>query len=550
MKIKVISTQGKTTLQPRVHRHKEYSGGGGLQALVGLMAIAGLALSGFIPAVGRTNADRQESRRPNIVILLADDLGYGDFDIYGNPTIRTPNLDRMAHEGMKFTQFYAAAPICTPSRAGLLTGRLPIRTGVASNQVGVFFPDSKYGLPQKEMTIAEALKKQGYATKAIGKWHLGHRAQYLPINQGFDSWYGLPYSNDMDRDEKAIEKAARKLEANGRHVLTQWSHHEYAIEFQHPKIEYFNVPLMRGARIVERPANQKTLARRYTREATTYIECHRNKPFFLYLAYSSPHVPLFRSQRFAGVSRRGRYGDVVQEIDWSVGKVLQALRKTGQAQNTLVLLTSDNGPWLTFGEQGGSAGLLRNGKGTTWDGGVRVPMIAWWPGRIEPRSVTPAVTSALDIFATAVKLAGGSLPSDRTIDGHSMLPVLKGKDRRGDKLLFFYKGRRLQAVRIGPWKVSFMTQAHWGAKSVKHNPPLVTNLEHDPSERHNVAGGHPEVIKKAQQAVKTLLAGMKPTKDLLAARNEKYLTDPRSVHRAGAAPLRACRAEAASSTTR
>ena len=281
-----------------------------------------------------------DSQRPNFIIIFADDLGYGDLGCYGHPTIHTPNLDRMAGQGMRFTQFYSAASVCTPSRAALLTGRLPIRSGMCSDSRRVLFPDSAEGLPQEEVTLAEALKAQGYATACIGKWHLGHHPEYLPTRHGFDTYFGIPYSNDMRP-----------------------------------------CPLMRNEEVLEEPAEQATLTARYTEEAIGFIKAHRDEPFFLYFPHTFPHVPLFASDRFKGTSKRGLYGDVVEELDWSVGQVLKALEECDLGDRTLVVFTSDNGPWLTQSERGGSAGLLREGKGSTWEGGMREPAIAWWPGR-------------------------------------------------------------------------------------------------------------------------------------------------------------------------
>ena len=352
---------------------------------------------------------------PNLVVIFADDLGYGDLGVYGHPTIHTPNLDRMAAEGMKFTQFYSAASVCTPSRAALLTGRLPVRSGMASDNRRVLFPDSKLGLPAEEITIAEALKERGYATAAVGKWHLGHLPPYLPTRNGFDYYYGIPYSNDMDRV-----------------VGGEWRE-----VFWEPRVEYWNVPLMRNEEIIERPADQHTITRRYTEEAVQFIRAHKDEPFFVYLAHSLPHVPLFRDQAFADVSRRGLYGDVIEEIDWSVGQVLDALREEGLAETTLVFFTSDNGPWLIFDTHGGSAGLLHGGKGMTWEGGMREPGLAWWPGTIAPASVNHAVTSTMDLFPTALALVDAPLPEDRVIDGRNLLPLLTGSsdDEVRDALL-------------------------------------------------------------------------------------------------------------------
>ena len=420
-------------------------------------------------------------RSPNVVIIYCDDLGYGDLGCFGHPTIRTPEMDRMAAEGMKLTQFYSAAPVCTPSRAAILTGRLPVRSGMCSNKRRVLFPNSKGGLPASEITLAEALRTKGYATGCIGKWHLGHREEFLPTNNGFDSYFGIPYSNDMDQTAEA---------PRGREI------------FWHPKTEYFNVPLLRDTKIIERPADQTTITRRFTEEAVKFIETHREQPFFLYLAHSMPHVPLFTSEKFVGASRRGLYGDVIEELDWSVGQVLQSLRASGLQENTVVFFSSDNGPWLIFNEQGGSAGLLREGKGSTWEGGMREPTIAWWPGTIKPQSVSMQVASTMDIFATACNLAGAEVPQERTMDSYDLTPVLRGEGDSVREVLFYYRDAELFAVRKGPWKAHYFTQDGYGqAKPATHNPPLLFNLEADPSEKYNVASQHADVLKELEQTV-------------------------------------------------
>ncbi|MCP4814888.1 MAG: sulfatase, partial [Planctomycetaceae bacterium] len=429
-------------------------------------------------------------RSPNIVIIFADDLGYGDLGCFGNPTIQTPHLDRMAREGMKLTQFYSAAPVCTPSRAALMTGRLPARSGMCSNKRRVLFPNSKGGIPAREITLAEALKTKGYATACIGKWHLGHLKPFLPTSNGFDSYLGIPYSNDMDRVATAPKGRAA---------------------FLNPKIEYWNVPLMHNTDIIERPAEQTTITRRYTEAAIDFIEQKKDQPFFLYLPHSLPHVPLFRSKAFAGQSRRGLYGDVIEEIDWSVGQVLNTLKRCGIDKHTLVFFTSDNGPWLTFNEHGGSAGLLRDGKGSTWEGGMREPTLAWWPGTIKPASVSAAVSSTMDIYATAMKQANIPLPTDRTLDSHDLTPVLTGTGNSSRKLLFYYRGYRLMAVRKGPWKMHLMTQNAYGQREpVKHDAPQLYHLEHDPSEKYEIGKNHPKVIADLLKDIKRHQQAMKP----------------------------------------
>lgn len=426
-----------------------------------------LVLCGMLPGKGPIAAAQKEMK-PNIIIFFADDLGYGDLGIYGHPTIRTPHLDRMASEGMKWTQFYVAASVCSPSRAALLTGRLPVRNGMAGETRHVFFPNSAGGLPQEELTLAEALKEQGYATACIGKWHLGHLPEYLPTEHGFDYYYGLPYSNDMHVERRGDPP----------------------------------VPLLRNKQIIEQPAQQETLTARYTEEAMQFIRRYRDQPFFLYLPYTFPHVPLFASDRFLGKSPRGLYGDVVEEIDWSVGQIIQLLRELNLHENTLVVFTSDNGPWLTEGLDGGSAGLLRNGKGSTWDGGMRVPCITWWPGIIPAGTVNNALGTSMDLFATAVDLAGGKLPRDRAFDGVSLISLLRGGTTPVREVVYFYRGTELRALRHGPWKAHFVTQEPYTGQSPEyHDPPLLYHLDRDPSEVFNVAAENPEALSEIKKIV-------------------------------------------------
>ena len=435
-----------------------------------------IALMVLLGSLTRTLAD--SPRTPNIVILLADDLGYGDVGCYGHPTIRTPNLDRMATEGVKLTQYYGWC-YCTPSRAALLTGRLCVRTGLNR----VLGSKSAGGIQPGELTLGDALKARGYATMCIGKWHLGHHPQYLPTRHGFDHYFGIPYSNDMGRTKHGDPP----------------------------------LPLLRDETIIEQPAVQETLTRRYTDEAVKFIHDHaagarQGRPFFLYLPYTFPHVPLHASDAFRGKSPRGLYGDVVEELDASVGQVLRTLRQEKLAESTLVIFTSDNGPWLSQRLNGGSAGLFREGKGTTWEGGVREPCLAWWPGTIAPGRVAHDLASELDLFATCVELAGGQLPTDRPYDSYSLVQLLRGTGPGSRTEVFYYYDNEATAVRQGVWKLHQKTfeAASGKTTSLTHSPPLLFNLAHDPSERFNVAAEHPDVVKRLVKRLESHRSSVAP----------------------------------------
>ncbi len=413
------------------------------------------------------------ANRPNVVILLTDDQGYQDLGCYGAPAIKTPRIDAMAAQGVRFTDFYVVAPICTPSRAGLLTGCYPVRVSMGripaepdmgrKNPQGVLFPGSAYGLNPKEETIASMLKAAGYATAAIGKWHLGDRPEFWPTRFGFDSYFGIPYSNDMK-----------------------------------PAV------LMDDNKIVEQPADQDTLVERYTADAKNFIHEHKAGPFFLYLAYNCPHTPVHAAKRFQGTSERGLYGDAIETIDWSVGEVLDALKAEGVEDNTLVLFTSDNGPWLSQGEDGGSATPLRSGKNSAYEGAFRVPFIARWPGRIQPGRVSHEIAATMDFLPTAAKLADAKLP-EKKIDGKDIGPLLfEDGAKTPHDALFFYCGNRLTAVRSGKWKLKVETTLleDYGFKKLKQPdaeiPLGLYNLDWDPGEMKDVSKDHPDVMKKLE----------------------------------------------------
>ncbi|MEO5802830.1 MAG: sulfatase [Verrucomicrobiota bacterium] len=439
-------------------------------------------IAGFVPTL--LAADK-----PNIIIILADDLGYGDLGCYGNPTIRTPNLDRMAAEGLRFTDFYAGNCYCTPSRAALLTGRLPIRSGMSGRRGShVLYPNSLGGIPAEEITISEALKAKGYATCAIGKWHLGDAPEYSPTKNGFDNFLGTPLSNDSP----PIDPKFHKIDTLS----------------QNPDFLHFDIPLLRGTNCVERPVDQTTLTQRYTEEAIRFMNENKKKPFFIYFAHTFPHVPLFASEKFKGKSLRGRYGDTVEELDASVGTVLEWLRKEKLEKNTFVFFTSDNGPWLNRNQNGGSAGLFRDGKGGAWEGGYRVPAIAHWPGKISV-GVNHGIANAMDLFNTALHLADAELPKDRPMDGIDLTPVLFGKKQQVRDTQFCYYADILCAVRRGKYKAHFVTHDGYSKEEpAKHDPPLLFNVAEDPSERFDVAAEHPEVVAEMTKIYNEHLAAV------------------------------------------
>ena len=438
-------------------------------------------------ALGSWGTGARAVRPTNVVIILTDDQGYADVGRYGARGIPTPNLDRMASEGVTFTSFYVSEAVCSASRASLLTGCYAERVSIQ----GALMPWSTIGLNPEEETIADILRNEGYATGIVGKWHLGHHKEFLPLQHGFDEYFGLPYSNDMwpvDYDGKPLEKKG--------------------------KSSYPPLPLIEGNQKVSEIRtldDQNQLTTLYTQRVLRFIENNKDRPFFLYFPHSMPHVPLGVSGKFRGKSVKGLYGDVIMEIDWSVGEIMQALKKFRLDENTLVIFTSDNGPWLNFGNHAGSALPLREGKGAAWEGGVRVPCIMRWPGRIPEGIESRQIASTIDLLPTIASITGASLPKN-PIDGISILSVIEGKNEANPReTFFFYYDGELQAVRLGEWKLHFphRYRSYVGVEPGKdgHPGPYATgttglelyNLEMDIGERTSVADKHPDIVARLKE---------------------------------------------------
>lgn len=401
------------------------------------------------------------AEKPNFVFINVDDLGYADIEPFGSTLNRTPHLNRMAREGRKLTCYYAA-PVCSPSRASLMTGCYPKRTLPIPH---VLFPANDVGLSQDEITIAELLKDQGYTTACIGKWHLGDQPEFLPLRHGFDYYFGLPYSNDMGPVEDGIKSNLGDPIPKNR------------------KSNQPPLPLIRNDTILQRVRgeDQTKLEAMYSEEAVKFIRQHRDEPFFLYFAHTAVHFPIYPGKAFQGKSNNGIYGDWVEEVDWTVGQVLDTIRELGLSENTLVIFTSDNG-----GTRRGVNAPLRGFKGSTWEGGMREPTIAWWPGKIPPGTETDAITSMMDILPTFVKLAGGEVPADRKLDGGDIWPILSGQPNAKsphEEAFYYFRGLKLQAVRSGPWKL------HLAKKELY-------NLNDDIGETTNVADDNPQVVQR------------------------------------------------------
>lgn len=415
---------------------------------------------------------------PNIVLIFTDDQGYQDVGVFGSPNINTPHLDKMASEGLKLTNFYAAQAVCSASRAAILTGCYPNRIGIH----GALMPNAKIGLAHQEVTIAEMLQQKGYATGIFGKWHLGDHPDFMPLNHGFDEFFGIPYSNDM------------------------WPNHPQ----QGPIFDFDPLPLYENEVVIDTLMDQSNLTTQITQKSVEFIKRNKDKPFFLYVPHPQPHVPLFVSDKFKGKSERGLYGDVIMEIDWSVGEIMNALKEAHVDDNTLVIFTSDNGPWLAYGNHSGSAEPLREGKGTAWEGGQREPFIAHFPGKIPSGTTKKTPLMAIDILPTIADIVGADLPRNE-IDGKSAWKLFKGETEESpqDAYFFYYKKNELHGVRYGKWKLYFphsyrtMNGQEQGKDGLPGEYKMIGleeielyDLENDISETKNLASENPEVVAK------------------------------------------------------
>ncbi|RPA68589.1 DUF229 domain-containing protein [Cyclobacteriaceae bacterium YHN15] len=427
-----------------------------------------ILISCLLLACGTDKGDEIQSQLPNIVFIFTDDLGYGDLGCFGATDIATPNIDRIAAEGIKFTSFMSASPVCSPSRAGLLTGRMPQRMGINA----VFFPESLSGMDPEEITIAEILKEKGYRTGIVGKWHLGHLEKFLPLNQGFDEYFGIPYSNDMT-----------------------------------------SVVYMRDNDVEEYKVDQRYTTRTYTEESLKFIDSVDDQPFYLYLAHNMPHVPIYASPEFEGTSNRGLYGDVIQEIDWSVGEILKKLEEKGILENTLIVFSSDNGPWLVMEDHGGSAGPLREGKQFTFEGGVRVPTVAMWKGKIDPGQVYEQLATQMDWFPTFCHIVGAEVPQDREIDGKDLSAVLfENGSREGDTFLYYMLSSQ-EGYREGDWKIKRPYAGYAGSRGMKKvdaHDTLLFNLKADPGETTNLMKENPEKTAQMMRAMELAVKQLGP----------------------------------------
>lgn len=465
--------------------------------------LGSLGLATVVPHIAKAAASTgNRKNKPNIIIIFTDDQGYQDLGCFGSPMIKTPHLDRMAGEGMKFTNFYSSNSVCSPSRASLLTGCYPVRVGVP----GVLFPRNENGLNPNEITIPEILKTKEYTTACIGKWHLGHKSEFLPTEQGFDSYYGIPYSNDMWIDpETNLAKDILLREG--------WTIDRIKkMENTKTKENRNKVPLMRDKAVIEYPCDQTTITKRYTEESIKFIKANKEKPFFLYLPHTMPHLPLAVSEKFKkseNPETMELYTAVIEEIDWSVGQILDTVRKLGLEKDTLIIFSTDNGPWHRKGKLAEDGYVLRDGKFSTYEGGMRVPCIMWWPGRIPGTTECRELAATIDIMPTLACIAGGQIPQDRIIDGNDIQPLMFNEKnaKSPHKAYYSYKGNNLEAVREGDWKLRIAKPKSKKKKGksqkkekVKKVPVVeLYNLKDDLSEKNNVAQQHPEIVSRLKK---------------------------------------------------
>lgn len=418
---------------------------------------------------------------PNFVIVFVDDMGYGDIGCFGARGISTPNIDRMAQDGRRFTSFCVAQAVCSASRAALMTGCYSNRVGI----LGALGPRATHGINDNEITVAQVLKQRGYHTAIFGKWHLGHHPKFLPTHHGFDEYFGLPYSNDMGPRPGQDPNNPKSNPA---------------------------LPLIEGDKVVETSPDISKLTTRYTERAVKFIDAHHDEPFFLYMPHTMVHVPLGASEKYLGKSPRGIYGDAVEEVDWSVGQVLAALDRHKLNERTLIIFTSDNGPWLSYGDHAGSAGPLREGKGTTWEGGVREPTVMRWTGKIPAGTECKEFACTLDVLPTLAHLAGANVPSDRIIDGKDIQPLIFGQPgaKTPHEAFYYYWGEELQAIRSGPWKLHFphkyrslAGRAGSGGKPSHYETRATSlelyNLETDVGEQRDVAADHTQIVERLKK---------------------------------------------------
>jgi len=458
------------------------------------------------------SAQAQTAQRPNIVLLIVDDMGWGDMAAYGSPNLRTPQLDRMAAQGQRWTNFYMSSPVCSPSRAAMLTGRAETRSGLYGVRNGVVIENDPYTSVAHETTVATLLRGAGYATALFGKWHLGDSPPAYPTRHGFDRWWGTTMSNDAYFQGGITNDELRKMVAAGstREQVMGVFLKQAGDAFRKPSSKLWNVPLVRSERrekggdvtyideTLERPIDQVSYNERLTDQVVAYIEQKHSRPFFAWVGYEKPHLPHFAGPRFAGKSRAGMFGDVIEELDHSVGLVLEAIRRSPQAKNTLVVFVSDNGPWLLFEEFGGSAGPLRDGKGSSYEGGVRVPALFWQPGTIAP-AVVEGMGSGYDLLPTFAALAGAPLPSAQ-LDGLDLQAVLRRQAPSPRLSMPFFSNGQLMAWREGDWKLHFREVSGRNYVRRKLPTPALYHLGRDPGEKFDQADAEPAIVERLTQA--------------------------------------------------